>query len=157
MKRRTFVIGLLVAIADGTSLSLFGGWLGWENDTIIKGIAFEKARVESKGLTVGKLRTNTVIAGRPCRKGWVHVHSNGVPAGFTASEDIRLARFTVPAGTWVIQDTAGIVKVCAFPKTPRCKITFVVAREDPRACKQPSIPMGLLRSFSLLAGRESTT
>jgi hypothetical protein len=156
MRRRTLIIGLAIAIGGGASFSLFGDGFGWEKDTIIKGIPFEKAKVESNGLIVGKLRASTVIAGRPCRKGWVHVHSNGVPAGFTASEDITLARFTVAAGTWVVQDLSGVVRVCAFAKDTEVKATVVVALEDPRACMSPSIPTAPLSNSSSRVRREST-
>jgi len=57
----------------------------------------------------------TPSAGRPCRKGWVHLYPDGSLAAFSAAQDIPLPRFTIPAGTWVQQDPAGAVKVCSFP------------------------------------------
>jgi hypothetical protein len=150
MKQRTFAIGLAVVIAGGVSMPLFAGWRGWQNDATIKGITFEKAKVESSGLIIGKLRTNTVIAGRPCRKGWVHLHTNGVPAGFTASEDIALARFTVAADTWVIQDTAGIVKVCAFSENTEVLGHVCRGTGGPTGVHAAFYPDGALKEFFLV-------
>jgi hypothetical protein len=103
------VIGPLLAVV------LLGGCFGWQYDTTYAGVAFSRVRVE-RGLAIGVIRDDTVIGGRPCRRGWVHVRANGVPAGFTASRDIDLGRFSIPAGTWVFQDAGGTVTVCAFPK-----------------------------------------
>ena len=150
MKRRIFAIGLALVIAGGASLPLFGGWVSWEHDATIKGIAFEKSRVDSNGLIIGKLRTNTVIAERPCAKGWLHLHSNGVPAGFTASEDIRVARFTAPAGTWVIQDAAGVVRICAFPKNTRVQGHDCRGTGGSKGVQAAFYPDGSLKEFYLV-------
>ncbi|MBW7897096.1 MAG: hypothetical protein H3C27_18480 [Opitutaceae bacterium] len=65
---------------------------------------------------IGRIGADTIVAGRPCRQGWIHLHPNGTLAGFFAAQDITLARFTIPAGTWVSQDDQGVVVVCAFPR-----------------------------------------
>jgi len=94
---------------------LIAGCLHWNRDIEVHGVTFEKARVDKNGFVIGRVAQDTVVAGRPCRKGWLHLHPNGVPAGFAAATDIRLPRLTIPAGTWVFQDPDGIVTVCAFP------------------------------------------
>jgi hypothetical protein len=65
---------------------------------------------------IGRIPADTVVHDRPCRKGWLHLHPNGVPSAFTAAQEIRLARVTIPAGSWVFQDPEGVVTVCAFPQ-----------------------------------------
>ena len=97
------------------ALLLAAGCFGWEYDTTYGGVAFSRVRFE-KDLAIGVLKEDSVIGGRPCRKGWVHMKSNGVPVGFTAARDIDLGRFVIPAGTWVFQDANGVVTVCAFPR-----------------------------------------
>ncbi len=104
-----------VALLSVLAGVILGGCFGWEYDTTYAGVAFRKVRVE-RDLAIGVIREDTVIAGRPCKRGWVHVRSNGIPVGFTASRDLPLARLTIPADTWVFQDAAGIVTVCAFPR-----------------------------------------
>jgi hypothetical protein len=96
-------------------LLLLTGCFAWQENVELHGVKFEKARVESDGFVIGRIGSDMIIGERPCRKGWIHLHPNGILAGFTASRDMVLARFTIPAGTWVLQDSQGAVKVCAFP------------------------------------------
>jgi len=88
----------------------------WQKNVELHGVKFQEARVERDGFVIGYIGADAIVGGRPCRQGWVHLHPNGTPAGFTASQDIALARFMIPAGTWVFQDQQGIVTVCAFPR-----------------------------------------
>jgi len=106
---------LCAAFPPLLAIAALGGCFGWSYDTTYAGVAFRRVRVE-RGLAIGVIREDTVIAGRPCKAGWVHLRSSGIPAGFTASRDIALARFTIPADTWVFQDAGGAVTVCAFPR-----------------------------------------
>lgn len=127
-----------------------GGWFGWQNDVTIQGIAFSKARTEKKtGIVIGRLDTPTVIAGRPCKEGWVHLYQNGVPAGFTAAEDIKLERFTIPAETWVIQGEAGTVKVCAFPRDTEIQGHLCRGSGGPKGIHAAFYPSGALRQYYL--------
>ena len=87
----------------------------WRDDITVGGISFEKARREN-GLVIGLLERDETIAGRPCRRGWVQLHSNGVPAAFSAAKPIELPRVSIPPETWVIQNPSGEVKICAFPR-----------------------------------------
>jgi hypothetical protein len=73
------------------------------------------AKIDQQGFVIGYLAADTTIAGRPCRKGWVHLYPSGNLAGFTAASDIVLSRFVIPAHTWVYQNKDGIITVCAFP------------------------------------------
>ena len=90
------------------------GCFQWQYDVTVMGVAFSKVRVED-GIVIGQLRQDTLIGGRPCEKGWVHLASNGVPVGFTAFREIDLGRFRIPAETWVMQNRGGVVTVCSFP------------------------------------------
>jgi hypothetical protein len=56
-----------------------------------------------------------VIRGRPCKKGWLRLHPNGVPSSFTASREIQFGKLQIPADTWVMQNEKSLVLVCAFP------------------------------------------
>jgi hypothetical protein len=107
-----------VALLPFLAVSILGGCFGWKYDTTYAGVPFSKVRVE-RDLAIGMISEDTVIAGRPCKRGWVHLKPNGIPVGFTASRDIPLERFTIPADTWVFQDAAGNVTVCAFPRNTK--------------------------------------
>ncbi len=95
---------------------VFGAWTGWQDNATLHGITFQRAKTDQRGFVIGYLAADTAIAGRPCRQGWVHLHPNGIPAGYTAAADIPLSRLTIPAGTWVFQDDKGTLTVCSFPR-----------------------------------------
>ena len=97
-------------------LPLLASCVTWQENVELHGVKFQKARVEANGLVIGYLGADTLVGGRPCRQGWVHLHPNGTPAGFTAAQDFALACFTIPAATWVFQNADGIVIVCVFPR-----------------------------------------
>ena len=84
------------------------------NDVVVQGVAFSQVRAEGD-VVIGQLKADTVIGGRPCKQGWVHLRSNGVPVGFTAARDMDLGRFKIPAATWVTQNKNGVVTICQFP------------------------------------------
>jgi hypothetical protein len=105
-----------IAIAAISWLSATSPGAEWRYDATMHGIAFKQVKTESSGLIIGLLDADTVISNRPCRRGWVHLHANGAVARFTAAEDIALERLRIPAGTWVAQDTTGVVMMCAFPR-----------------------------------------
>lgn len=94
---------------------LLAGCVNWQHDVVVKGVAFSKVRMAGADLAIGQIKEDTVIGGRPCKRGWVHVRGNGVPVAFTAAREIDLGRFKIPAETWVIQTEKGVVKICAFP------------------------------------------
>jgi len=108
--------GLLLAIAACLFLPLLTGCTAWQENVELHGVKFQKAKVDANGFVIGYIGADTLVGGRPCRQGWVHLHPNGTPAGFTASQDIALTRFTIPAATWVSQNTEGIVTTCSFPR-----------------------------------------
>lgn len=93
---------------------LCGGCFDWRYDTTERGLRFERMRTEQNGAIVGQLRADSIVSGRACRRGWIHLHPNGVPAGFTAASTFTIGRLEIPAGTWVVQNDAGEVTVCAF-------------------------------------------
>jgi hypothetical protein len=107
---------LLLTFAACLILPLLAGCVAWQEDIELHGVKFQKARVDAKGFVIGYIGADALVGGRPCRQGWLHLHPNGTLAGFTASQDIALARFTILAATWVFQNTDGIVTVCAFPR-----------------------------------------
>ncbi len=97
------------------ALAMTTGCSDWKKNVELNGVLFQKVRFGKDGLTIGCISSDQVIAGRPCRQGWVHLYPNGELAGFTASQEIQLTRFRIPAGTWVFQNSAEVVTVCAFP------------------------------------------
>lgn len=94
----------------GVCLAVFpaAGCRSWQHQTTVQGVTFQKVRFERDGLAIGVIERDTVIQGRPCRRGWVQVYSNGVPAAFTSARDISLDRLTIPSGTWVQQNADGV-------------------------------------------------
>jgi len=82
----------------------------------VYGVQFSRAKIDGRGFVIGYLAGDSTIAGRACKQGWVHLHPNGVPAGFTAASDIVLSRFIIPSNTWVFQNEEGTVTQCAFPR-----------------------------------------
>ena len=111
MKSNWFTLLLIPAAA-----LFLAGCFNWQYDVTVKGVAFSQVRVEGDGLVIGQIKEDTLIGGRPCKQGWVHLRGNGVPVGFTASREIDLGRFKIPAETWVSQNKDGVVTVCAFPR-----------------------------------------
>lgn len=97
-------------------MACLSGCYGWQDDVTLHGVAFQKASVDEHGFVIGRIAEDSTVAGRPCAKGWLHLHPNGIPAGFTAAKDFTLGRFTIPAGTWVFQNPDGVITVCAFPR-----------------------------------------
>lgn len=87
-----------------SALFLLGGCDEWQYDVTVKRLAFTEVRTEQNGLIIGQLKENTIIEGRPCKQGWVHLYPSGVPAGFTAFREIDLGKFTIPQDTWVFQN-----------------------------------------------------
>jgi hypothetical protein len=98
-----FASALLVAGCEG-------------RDMAVNGVHLSNARTSESGLVIGQLKDDAVIGDRPCKHGWVQIDANGVPVGFTASREIDLGRFKIPADTWVIQNGDGVVTACAFPQ-----------------------------------------
>lgn len=139
----------LLAMLSIVATVVAAGCFGWQYNTSYAGVAFAKVRIE-RGLAIGLLKEDTVIAGRPCRAGWVHVRANGIPAGFTAARDIDAGRFTIPAGTWVFQDAAGVVTVCAFPRDTQvqghlCRGSWM----GPEGVQAAFYPSGALKQYFL--------
>lgn len=93
-----------------------GGCFQWKHDVTEGGAAFRRVRMEANGLLIGELKEDTLIGGRPCKQGWVHLLPSGVPIGFTAFREIDLGRLTIPAETWVQQNKDGVITLCAFPR-----------------------------------------
>lgn len=125
------------------------GCFQWEYDVSENGVAFSQVRTQDGGVVIGQLREDTLIAGRPCRKGWVHLHPNGVPLGFTASRDIDLGRLRIPSGTWVFQDAGGVVTVCAFPCDTPVQGFVCHGTGGPKGAEAAFYPDGALKEFFL--------
>lgn len=107
--------GLTLLLFPAAAL-LLAGCFSWQYDVVVQGVAFSQVRVESDGLVIGQIKADTLIGGRPCKQGWVHLRGNGVPVGFTAAREIDLGRFKIPADTWVSQSKEGVVTICQFPR-----------------------------------------
>jgi hypothetical protein len=97
-------------------MTCLSGCFGWQDNVVLHDVAFQKARVDEHGYVIGRIAEDRTVGGRFCARGWLHLHPNGTPAGFTAAKDFPLGRFTVPAGTWVYQSPDGVITVCAFPR-----------------------------------------
>ena len=93
---------------------VLAGCFNWQYDVVVKDVTFSKVRTEGDVL-IGLLKEDTVIGGRPCKRGWIHLRGNGVPVGFTAAREIDVGRYKIPAETWVSQSKDGVVTICQFP------------------------------------------
>ncbi len=114
-------------------LLFVAGCSEWQHDVTLHGVTFSKVRTVSDGHLIGQIAADTVVQGRPCAQGWLHLHSNGVPAMFAATQEIAMARFSIPTGTWVFQDSAGVVTICAFPQDTLVQGYYVQITADPVA------------------------
>jgi hypothetical protein len=136
------------ALALGAAgLILASGCFNWRHDVTLKGIAFEKARTEPDGFVIGWTKADTLIGNRWCRQGWVQLHPNGVVAAFTAAREIALPRFTIPAGTWVLQGADGVINVCAFPQDTPVQGQLCRGSGGPKGVQTALYPDGGLKQF----------
>ena len=125
----------------------------WKYDVTVQGVAFSQVKIEDDGLVIGQLKEDTLIEGRPCKRGWVHLRPNGVPVGFTASREIDLGRFTIPADTWVFQNEEGVVTVCAFPRDTEVQGHLCRGSGGPKGVQAAFYPSGSLKEYFL--GRDT--
>lgn len=130
----------------GLALVTSSGCFDWRYHVEESGVEFRRLRTVD-GTRIGELAHDTSIAGRPCRQGWVHLHANGVPAAFSAASDLALPRFTIPAGTWVLQDEHGTVTVCAFPRDTRIQGFLCRGTGGPKGVQTSFHASGALKQF----------
>jgi hypothetical protein len=130
-------------------LLLLAGCSHWQHEVVTQNVAFTKVRIENNGLVIGQLKKDTVIGGRPCKQGWVHIGPNGVPVGFTASRTIDLGRFVIPSGTWVFQNGNGEITVCAFPRDTDIQGHMCRGSGGPKGVQAAFYPDGSLKEYFL--------
>ncbi|MFI5336895.1 MAG: hypothetical protein ACHQ5A_08930 [Opitutales bacterium] len=129
------------------SLAWLAGCSDWRFNVVENGVTYARIRVVRDGFRIGELAQDATIGGRACRKGWVHLHANGVPAGFTAAQPFPLGPNTVPAGTWVFQNEAGVVTVCSFPRDIVIQGYPLRCSGGPKGVQTAFYPNGALRQF----------
>ncbi len=139
---------ILLLLVQAASLFL-AGCFDWKHDVTVQGVAFSKVRIEDNGLVIGQLKEDTLIGGRPCKQGWVHLRPNSVPVGFTSSREINLGRFTIPADTWVFQDENGVVTVCAFPRDTEVQGHLCRGSGGSTGVQAAFFPSGSLKEYFL--------
>ncbi len=137
---------LLLAFAAAL---LVAGCSDWQYDVTVQGVAFSTVKIDGNGLVIGQLKEDTLIGGRPCKQGWVHLRPNGVPVGFTTSREIDLGRFTIPTDTWVFQNEAGVVTVCAFPRDTEVQGHRCQGSGGPEGVQTAFYPNGSLKEYFL--------
>lgn len=136
------------AIALGAvGLLLAGDCFGWQHDVTLQGVVFAKVKTEANGLLIGRIETDTIVHDRPCQKGWLHLHPNGVPSAFTAARKITLARVAIPAGTWVRQNPDGMVTICAFPQDTEVQSHRCRGTGGSKGVQVAFYPDGALKQF----------
>ena len=139
---------ILALVSAG--LLFAAGCSEWQHDVTLQGVAFSKVRSVSDGRLIGQIAADTVVQGRPCAQGWLHLHPNGVPAVFAAAQEIKAPRCTIPAGTWVFQDRAGAVTICAFPRDTLVQGHLCRGSGGPKGVQASFYPDGALRQFFLV-------
>ena len=132
-----------------SALLFLAGCHAWRYDATVQGLAFRQVRIEENGLVIGQLKEDTIIRGRPCKRGWVHLQADGVPVGFTAFRAINLGRFQIPADTWVFQSADGTVQVCAFPKDTEIQGHCCRGSGGPKGVQTAFYSSGALKQFFL--------
>jgi hypothetical protein len=132
-----------------TAALFLAGCSDWKYDVTVQGVAFGQVKIEDNGLVIGELKEDTLIGGRPCKRGWVHLRPNGVPVGFTASRAIDLGRFTIPAETWVFQNEDGVVTVCAFPRDTEVQGHWCLGNGGPEGAQAAFYASGSLKQYFL--------
>ena len=132
-----------------TAALFLAGCFDWQHDVTVQGVAFSKVRMEDSGLVIGLLKEDTLIGGRPCKRGWVHLRPNGVPVGFTASREIDVGRFKIPTDTWVFQNQDGVVTVCAFPGDTEVQGHLCRGSGGPKGVQAAFYADGALKQFFL--------
>lgn len=120
---------------------------GWQRDVTLHGVLFTKVRTDDAGLHIGHIDTETIVGGRACQPGWLHLHPDGTPAAFTAAHDIVLSRVTIPAGTWVRQNPEGVITVCAFPADTPVQGHLCRGTGGPKGVQTAFYPDGALKQF----------
>ena len=139
-----------VLFLGAASLFLTAGFAAdKQRDVTLHGVMFTKVRTGADGIHIGDIDTETVVGGRACRAGWLHLHPDGTPAAFTAAQDIVLPRVTIPAGTWVNQNPEGIVTTCAFPADTLVQGHLCRGTGGPKGAQTAFYPDGALRQFFL--------
>lgn len=118
-----------------------------QRDVTLHGVVFTKVRTGTDGFHIGRIDTETVVGGRACRAGWLHLHPDGTPAAFTAAHDIVLPHTTLPAGTWVTQDPAGVITVCALPRDTIVQGHLCRGTGGPKGVQVTFHPDGSLHRF----------
>ena len=121
----------------------------WQYNVTVQGVAFSQVRIDEHGFVIGVLKADTVIGGRPCKQGWVHLQTNGVPVGFTAAQDIDVGRFKIPADTWVLQGKDGAVTTCAFPRDTEIQGHLCRGSGGPTGVQAAFYPDGSLKQYFL--------
>lgn len=148
--RRTKIYWLaLSAVSLAFCCFIAGCFFNWSCDTTAYGVPFERVRMADNGLAIGMLKEDTVIAGRPCKRGWVHLLPTGVPQSFTASREMDGGRFKIPAGTWVTQNAEGVVVLCAFPSDTEVQGCLCRGSGGPEGTQTAFYPSGALKQFFL--------
>lgn len=138
---------LLSALAFSGLLLATGLAAGWQRDVTLHGVMFTKVRTDDAGFHIGHIDTETIVGGRACRPGWLHLHPDGTPAAFTAAHEIVLPRVTIPAGTWVTQNPEGVITACAFPQNTEVQGRLCRGTGGPKGVQTAFYPDGALKRF----------
>jgi hypothetical protein len=131
----------------GALCLITGGCFDWAKDVTVHGVSFARVRTEPNGIVIGELKNDSRIGGRLCRQGWVHLHPNGNPKGFTAAEEIEAGKLKIPPGTWVFQDADGVVTVCSFPRDTEIQGHLCRGTGGPKGTQASFYPSGALKQY----------
>lgn len=123
------------------------GCADWRRDVTVHGVAFKRVKIERGTLAIGEIGADTVIHGRPCKQGWVHVYPNGMPAAFATPDVFALPRLIIPANTWVRQDEKGAIVSCAFPRDTEVQGHWCRGTGGAKGVVTTFYPDGALRFF----------
>jgi hypothetical protein len=143
------MLGIVTACCSGYVFAGPAGQTTGASSEISSGTNFNDFRQEKNGIKIGRLKEDMVIGGRPCKKGWLHLHANNVPAAFTAAHEIEEGRLKIPVDTWVLQTAEGVVTTCAFPRDTEVQGILCKGTGGAKGAQVAVYPSGALKQVFL--------
>lgn len=130
--------------------SCHGYYTAWEKNKEIHGIHFQKLRygvLDGDTLAIiGYLKTDTQVAGYPCRADWIHFTKNWDLKLFRLSDEAIINHFEYPKDAWIrFSDDRAVI--CVFPEATRVQGFLCKGGGGVKGIQTAFYQNGRLRSF----------
>lgn len=130
--------------------SCHGYYTVWEKNKEINGIRFQKLRYGIRDgdtlAIIGYLKTETQVAGYPCRADWIHFSKNWDLKLFRLSDEATINDFKYPKDAW-IRVTDDRTVICVFPQATRVQGYLCKGGGGAKGIQTAFYQSGRLRSF----------